>query len=882
MKRELKLVFLLALVSGICTFSNKWVSTANATYVGGVILQDTVWTLTDSPYVVFKDVVVSQNAVLSVESGAEVRFGGFSSLIVYGTLIANGTRDNPITFTSNRVQPEAGDWGTIGLYGGHSRTSELEFCQIEFATEGLSVENSSVKLTHSTVSHSLGNGVSIMNAEIEISNSDVSNNLQTGIYASGENQATVRNNTLRSNADGIIIGGSNVTGLDISQNTVTSNTHSGLQLTADSHSGIVILFNVLSSNNIGLQVSSQASTIVTNNSISHNNIGVSYLGTSDHEIHFCDVYSNEIGLTSQSDAFVDATYNYWGHESGPYHVSLNPRGLGDSVESNGAKVDFIFFLSAPIHYVNERPEAKLLADKTLVRPNQTVTFFATDSTDDKRVSQHFFDFGDGKNSGWTTLSIFVHQYSLSGVYNATLVVRDDFGVNSTNESKIAVSVQNVTPLKVHLTSNQYDVSYGAAVSITVHVTNGTAPTESASVTVFSIKGGTFTSSTGTTNTTGHFETVFTAPDVTQVTNVRITASASKTGYADGSDHKYLTILPPLMVDLAAESVKSEETGKVYVNVLYNGHPVAGAAVNVDSSGGGDFSYTTSVTDVNGDVEFTFVAPQTLTVLNVTITATAAKSGYINGSGTAQLQIIPKTLNVIVDADSSTIVSEATAEITIHVTYGSNPISNATVSISADDGSFNSVNGTTDTKGNCAFAFTAPQAATPLNITVTAAAEKVGYVNSGGQIQVAVYPGILNIQVAANSASVESETQATITVHATCNSKPVAAVLVAVSSDDGTIYPESAVTDVNGDVEFTFVAPQTLTVLNVTITATAAKSGYIDAETQTEMNVNPVSSEPASEGFPLISLLMVAIPIAVLVVVLLLIKLNIINITTEED
>ena len=85
----------------------------------------------------------------------------------------------------------------------------------------------------------------------------------------------------------------------------------------------------------------------------------------------------------------------------------------------GVNLDFIFFLSEPIDYNNTAPTAVLQTDKTLVAPNENVTFIGTNSYDDGRVDQYFYDFGDGANSGWTTLTLFNHTYSTVGTYTAS-------------------------------------------------------------------------------------------------------------------------------------------------------------------------------------------------------------------------------------------------------------------------------------------------------------------------------------------------------------------------------------------------------------------------------------------------------------------------------
>jgi len=720
MKKQLKLLpLLVVIIVGTFTFANSLLfPTVSATYVEGSITQDTIWTLTDSPFVVSKNVTVYPNVKLTIEPGVEIKFGEKFSLIVNGQLIANGTQDKMITFTSNKDQPEAGDWNAIEFKG--TEPSVLAYCSIKYAKHGTTIENGNV----------------------EIKNCEISDNLESGIYVTGNNQATIQNNTIRSNLDGILLTGNSTSGVNIRQNTVLSNTQSGIHLDADAYNNIGILYNVLSANTKGFYVSGQASTSITNNSISYNNVGIYYEQAQDHEAHWNDIYGNDYGMDVTSNAVVDATYNYWGNESGPYHISLNPAGKGDLAGGDGVNLDFIFFLTAPIGYINERPTARLLTDKKVVPPNQIVTFIATTSSDDRQVNQYFFDFGDGKNSSWTTLSIFVHEYSSVGTYNPSVTVKDDFDVTSSNLATVTISVQALTPLDVSLISNRYTVGSVEQVSITVHVTDGFNAVEDANITLFPIIGGSFAPSSGVTNSTGYFTATFTAPNVTKITNVRITATASKSGYADGSDYKYLEALPILLVQVTADptTIISETISNAAVHVTSSGQPVADAVVTILSDSGGDFLTTTGATDSDGYVAFAFTAPQTTTQLNVTISATAAKSGYMDGQGQTKITVEPKVLLVQVVSGYSSINSEMTSNVTVYVTCGLNPISYATVTLSSNNGgSFYPVNGTTDANGECVFTFTSPRVTTPSDVTISATAAKSGYMDGQGQTKITVNP-----------------------------------------------------------------------------------------------------------------------------------------------
>jgi hypothetical protein len=84
---------------------------------------------------------------------------------------------------------------------------------------------------------------------------------------------------------------------------------------------------------------------ITGCNISNNNgIGIIFSTHSTQEAHFNNIFGNSNGgVLKDGEATVDATYNWWGHASGPFHPSDNPDGIGNPV-SNG--VDFDPWLEA--------------------------------------------------------------------------------------------------------------------------------------------------------------------------------------------------------------------------------------------------------------------------------------------------------------------------------------------------------------------------------------------------------------------------------------------------------------------------------------------------------------------------------------------------------
>jgi len=730
---------------------------------------------------------------------------------------------------------------------------------VEYGITGITVENGYLDIEKNQIILNSENGIMITDGNAMIKNNKIANNTSTGVYIAGGSYVIVQNNVISSNGDGITLtlAVNSTSEININQNEIFLNTHSGLFCKSETYDNTYILYNKLSQNSYGFCVSSNTSTYITRNYILNNTIGIFYEEGKEHTAHFNDIWGNDLGMDVSLEATVNATHNYWGDRSGPYHESLNPRGKGNPVGGNGANLDFIFFLTAPIYSTNVQPTAILWTDKTLVAPNQCVTFIGTDSYDDGRVDQYFFDFGDGMKSDWTTLTLFNHSYSATGGYVASLSVIDDFNVGS-DSALTTISVQDLPPLEASVTLSDYIVSYNEEVLVTVYVSIGIMAVENANVALFSVKGGSFTPQSGLTNATGYFTATFTAPNVTETTNVRIIARASRTdytsNYADGSDHEYLKVLPPLIVQLTAEpkTVESEQTATLTVHVknIFE-EPVANASI-VLSSDYGNLSATTGFTDLNGTATFNFTSPQTLVQINVTVLATARKIDYADGHGQTIITVEPKQLDIEVTADPFIIVSEATSKISAYVTCDSAPISNATVAVSSDvGGNFSTATDITDSNGNATLVFTAPQITTGdgLNATIAIMATKSGYVSAEGHVIIAIKPKVLVVQVTAEPNVTVSEAKINVAVHVTYDMEDVPETNVTIISE--TFPTTTGLTDLYGNAAFTFVAPEANTQLNITIVARAAKIGYADGEDTINMIVNPgvlsveVSTNPSA-------------------------------------
>ena len=831
MKSKSKVIALtLVVIFSLAIFPlNGLLPTARATYVEGEITMDTVWSLVDSPFILSGNVTVREGATLTIEPGVEVRFGGRFSIIVNGRLIAKGTFEfnRLIKFTSNKEVPEPGDWGALFFNGTGQSPSLLENCIIEYGTNGTTVADGELTIRSSVIRLNSMNGVMVLNGSATIEhNSLICNNTASGIYILGGNLAVSASN-VTFNGEGITLTGNlTASNINITQNIIAHNVR-GMRFDMENYNreNLTIKKNRVHSNDYGFYVLTNSSTVITWNYIYNNSEAGIFYEQGKHDAHFNDIYNNTRGI-DVANATADATYNYWGHWSGPYHESLNPRGKGNPVSGDAANVRFIFFLSASIDHENHPPKAILWTDKVNVAPGQNVTFVGTNSFDEDehgRVDYYLYDFGDG-GTGWTTLSMFFHSYNLIGEYIASLQVRDDF--NSTSEIALTtIRVVNLPPLEAALTLSDYIVDYNSTVLATVYVTNGTHPV-SANVTLFAVAKGFFVNLTSLTNSSGYSTITFVAPNVKDVTDVRIIARASKNGYADGSDYNYLRVLPPLNVALEPDREKlfSEEKMTVRVNVTdAYGEPVADVQIrsfmNDSLIGGG-------LTDVNGTVIFEFTAPLVYEYSILTISVEAIKDLYAKGFNACIIEVMPKELDVIIYCKEE-VLSEESTPVSVFVRWRGEPVQDANVSLHVDYGSFDRAFAMTDWIGVATFNFIAPKTAINITANLVVTATKDGYVNGANWTVIRIVPKVLVVYVTADRNVTVSEEEINVFVHVEYDGVPINNASVTLSFNLSALPPLTKFTDNYGNVTFTFNMTAIPHDMVIAVTATASKDGYAE-------------------------------------------------------
>ena len=154
-------------------------------FAGGAIAADRTLTKACSPYEIKNSLNLEKGATLTIEPGTTLKFSTNTQLYVYAGAILNavGTAAEPVTLTSAKSVPAAGDWNGVAVQnGGNSIT--LKYVTVEYAGYGGAV------------------AVDITNSTADVENCIVRNNAYVGLDSTASLKGTkVLANTFYSNGD---------------------------------------------------------------------------------------------------------------------------------------------------------------------------------------------------------------------------------------------------------------------------------------------------------------------------------------------------------------------------------------------------------------------------------------------------------------------------------------------------------------------------------------------------------------------------------------------------------------------------------------------------------------------------------------------------------
>lgn len=323
-------IFFILFFSFFIIFTNK---VSASTTISSHITSDTTWGLAGSPYVLDISPNINAGVTLTIEPGVIVKAKIGKSLKIKGSLIANGTAENPIVFTSIRndsfggdtnadgvvTVPVTGDW--VGLdFWDTSSGSILNNVIVKYGSYCISTDSINVNFNNTYISF-CDVGMDLYEGVFNLTNIEVKDTEDKAIYISGDSDVSASELFLSDGDDGFVYTG----GSDVVISNSTFNNFSG--------SGIKNLYIEI----IGrLPVSDDEEIYLTNSLITNNNYGLSLERKSFGNINNNSIYNNEVAAWTNGDEeepVLNFENNWWGSPSGPYHYFYNPSGAGDVLET---------------------------------------------------------------------------------------------------------------------------------------------------------------------------------------------------------------------------------------------------------------------------------------------------------------------------------------------------------------------------------------------------------------------------------------------------------------------------------------------------------------------------------------------------------------------
>jgi hypothetical protein len=171
-------------------------------YEKGYITKDTTWSGTVT---IVGQTVVRRGVTLTILPGTVVRFEwidedgdeiGDGELTVEGRLMARGTPDNVITFTSARANPKMKDWTFVQI--SVNKEAVVEYCVFEYAFSGLQVHYSDAIIRDSLFRYNF-EGVRFSTTDVRIENNDFIENYYGVRSEAHGSRAIVTRNRFRGN-----------------------------------------------------------------------------------------------------------------------------------------------------------------------------------------------------------------------------------------------------------------------------------------------------------------------------------------------------------------------------------------------------------------------------------------------------------------------------------------------------------------------------------------------------------------------------------------------------------------------------------------------------------------------------------------------------------
>lgn len=160
------------------------------THITDHIPTSATWGIGGSPYIVHGEILVSGvGTILTIEPGVEIRFEPDAKLSIWSnsTIVAEGTSEGWIQFTSNSDTPAPNDWQSVYLYYAAdppSNNSSFSYCVFEYGSYNLYIDRSNPNISTCVFRRAGFAGIRVEVGSPQIDNCRIEDN-PIGIHVGG-------------------------------------------------------------------------------------------------------------------------------------------------------------------------------------------------------------------------------------------------------------------------------------------------------------------------------------------------------------------------------------------------------------------------------------------------------------------------------------------------------------------------------------------------------------------------------------------------------------------------------------------------------------------------------------------------------------------------
>ncbi len=202
----------------------------------------------NGPYLITGSVIVPSGEVLEFGPGCIIYMGGeYSTITVFGQIMARGTAAEPVVFRSAKARPNPWDWDRIYV---RSRTrSTFDHCLIEHSNYGIVVENGSAAISNCRFEQNSLHGLVARNADVTVVSSVFSRGQVCAVLCEPGGVIQADSMILTGNSTGLAVadkGTVQMEGGDIS--------HNATGVVAMKGSSVAIVGGRITTNTVGIMV----------------------------------------------------------------------------------------------------------------------------------------------------------------------------------------------------------------------------------------------------------------------------------------------------------------------------------------------------------------------------------------------------------------------------------------------------------------------------------------------------------------------------------------------------------------------------------------------------------------------------------------------------